>query len=94
MTTQEKIDVMLAFDAGTPIQRRRLTDGTWVDCSDPGWNFFAFEYRIKPEPVIRYVLTYPDGSTWQTDSKQAAIDRWSNTTFNPTLQRIEETTNE
>ena len=86
---------MLAADAGKTIQKRYIRPGgrystdDWSLASDPGWNFFAYEYRVKPEPpVVKYRLTYSDGSFFEHHDVDDAIKRWKLSPFNPTLQKI------
>ena len=85
---------MLAADAGKKIEKRLLrcgqenSHGQWEKVSYPQWNFSDFEYRVKPEPGIIYRVQYSDGGVWESTDKDAAIARWSNSLFNPTLQKI------
>jgi len=103
MTTQQRIDVMLAADAGKPIQRRQRFsdfdgDGKWEYVASPKWDFSQFDYRVTPEPkkvvTVKYRVTYADGGVRDYDNIDDAIKRWTNSFFNPTLQKIEKTTNE
>ena len=49
-STQEKIEVMQAFEEGRTIQHNRESDVEgWDDNSTPTWNWSRFVYRIKPE---------------------------------------------
>ena len=88
---------MLAADAGKTIQKKyRLpsayNDGEWRDCihHKPGWNFYAYDYRVKPEPQTKivYRLTFEDGSILDFDNPEIAINRLCHSVFYPTLQKI------
>lgn len=49
------IAVLQAAKEGKKIQCRRVDDNTnrWDDTSMPDWNFWDFDYRVKPEQTIR-----------------------------------------
>lgn len=53
MTTEEKIEVMMAFIEGKQIQiKNSLHEYKWVDYTskvEPNWEWGHSEYRIKPE---------------------------------------------
>lgn len=54
MTTQEKIEVMKAYDEGKKIQGRIRAGEKWDDCVGvPHWNWGINDYRIKPESKYR-----------------------------------------
>ena len=50
-TTEEKIEVMQAFGAGSRIGIMSLskTPRWWQHCPDPGWDWIDFDYCIRPE---------------------------------------------
>lgn len=53
MTTQEKINVMLAYDRGEKIQARAREgeighEQGWVDVF-PNWDFYRCDFRVKPK---------------------------------------------
>lgn len=51
MTDEEILTVVQAHKDGKQIQCRSIgCDGEWEDTYSPKWNFWANEYRIKPEP--------------------------------------------
>lgn len=53
-TTEEKIAVMQAYVDGKKIQRTKLTIyQDWEDHPAPKWNWYYYDYRIKPEPKCR-----------------------------------------
>ena len=57
MTDQEIIEVIQAKSNGRKIQKRVLGScGSWEDDPDPKWAFCGFEYRVKPEPMVRYFV--------------------------------------
>ena len=53
MTTQEKIEVMKAYEDGKTIQSYDIEQDKWVNCHNPTWNWLGFDYRIKPESKYR-----------------------------------------
>ena len=64
MNTREKIAVMQAFVDGKAVEIRvhrpcNLTRSRWrgqvMDATSPSWDWFNFEYRIKPEPEVVWV---------------------------------------
>lgn len=63
MKTTDKIEVMLAFTRGEPIQIHR-SDGTWKDWGQPEvhpeWDWCHFSYRIKPKPREWWVHLSPN----------------------------------
>ena len=60
MTTQEKIEIMKAYEEGYSIQWSRKEEERWYDIKkltknmvEPIWNWEDYIYRIKPEPKYR-----------------------------------------
>ena len=53
--TAECIKVMQAYTNGEIIEEKRLSfDSTeWVESIDPTWQWYKFDYRIKPRPKYR-----------------------------------------
>lgn len=76
ITTAEKIAVMWAFGAGKKIELTpRHYMAPWALNDHPLWNWEDWNYRVKPEPVEKWVVIDRDGdvdSAW--DSKPAAND--------------------
>lgn len=64
MTNDEIIAVVTAHKNGKQIQYNRSPDNVWTDARDnqPGWNFFEFNYRVKPEPRELRIVQRPDGT--------------------------------
>jgi hypothetical protein len=54
MTPKEIIQVVSAFEEGKEIQFRGH-GCPWVTEPSPVWNFFLYEYRVKPEPFECWV---------------------------------------
>lgn len=58
MTTQQKVDVMLAYIDGKDVQCRSnkepIGPEIWLDYprafGEPGWNWSRDVYRVKPDP--------------------------------------------
>ena len=53
--TAECIKVMQAYANGEIIEEKRFSfDSTeWVESIDPSWQWYKFDYRIKPKPKYR-----------------------------------------
>ena len=71
-TTEYKIEVMKAFQEGKVIQCRsnselRIPRDPWGNCPNPAWNWASMEYRVKPEPLVRYARRFhSDGRVGST----------------------------
>ena len=80
---------MLAADAGAKIQCRLIDNkrgDDWQTINKATWDFARYEYRVEPD--FKYKLTYSDGSIFECHDVDDAIKRWSDSLFNPTLQKI------
>ena len=59
MTPKEQLDIIAAYVAGKEIQQGGCWDSTWdkaVICGEGHqFNFEAFDYRIKPKPLERWI---------------------------------------
>lgn len=55
MTTQEMIDVLKAYQEGKEIEFKNTTDdnSNWIVTSKPSFNFNTYDYRIKPQIIVR-----------------------------------------
>lgn len=54
MTTEEMIKVMQGYVDGKDLQyRNKKTGMDWMDTTYPAWEWYDYEYRIKPEPKYR-----------------------------------------
>ena len=47
-TTREMIGVMQAFEDGRAIQYLLNNTKTWIDAPRPCWNWYQFNFRVKP----------------------------------------------
>ena len=56
MTLQEQIKIMQAFADGKEIEYTDKGRTDWDPSSTPLWNWYDFDYRIKPEPEIKYPI--------------------------------------
>lgn len=56
--TEEQIAVMQAFVAGKTIEHRYGRGDEWSELGCPTWNWAVYDYRVKPEPQVRYVNVY------------------------------------
>lgn len=65
MMIQDMIDVMQAYRDGKTIECAQKPLGNWGTSSKPVWNFMFFDYRVKSEPLVRWVNVYrlSDGTT-------------------------------
>ncbi len=52
-TTKEMIEVMQAFDRGERIEI--FLKGHWVEHDNPYWDWYNFDYRVKPKNKKVYV---------------------------------------
>lgn len=52
-TVREMIEVMEAFDRGERVEV--FTKGKWVEHCKPLWDWFHFDYRVKPKTKKKYV---------------------------------------
>jgi hypothetical protein len=65
MTTEEKVEIMLAHDAGAEVESKHVADEdkSFALDKDPYWNWWSRIYRLKPrEPRRIWVNEYEDGS--------------------------------
>ena len=56
MDIKEQIAVMQGFADGKQIECRTNGSIVWRINEIPFWNWFQYEYRIKPEPPIKITL--------------------------------------
>lgn len=58
-TTAGKIAVMQAHEGGKKIQALFVAPNTeWHDSPHPSWDWANFDYRIKPEPKVIWVVSW------------------------------------
>lgn len=77
--------VMLAAAEGKEIQFRNQRGSCWCSCTNPVWDWYAYDYRVKPI-AIKYrvaVLRFP-GSSGPTphvctylDDQSDPREKWS-----------------
>ena len=66
MTYDEMFAIILAAKEGKQIQFKNH-GCEWEDyCGHINFNFFAVQYRVKPEPKYQWVMQNSDGSTHLT----------------------------
>lgn len=53
MTIEAMIGILQAYKEGKKIEFRPKGSDTWIEESEPAWNFGNYVYRIKPEPHYR-----------------------------------------
>ena len=61
MTHDEMIEVIKAHKEGKKIQGAQSGCKTWSDTSRPTWNFYEYDYRVKPEELTVYIVRNPEG---------------------------------
>lgn len=66
MTTKEMIAVMQAYEEGKKIQcRDSWKEGLcWHDICEPSWNWYNYDYRIKPEEEKPQRMTNRQFAEW------------------------------
>ena len=67
--TEEAIKVMQAWIEGKTIQYRSYRHTEWVELTSPIWDWDCGEYRIKPEPLVIYVVMDSKDMTVRCASK-------------------------
>lgn len=83
---REAAEVMMAYADGAEIECRvRLTGKEWNRINGPWFNWFTFEYRIKPEPKHRFdpktlqpfdkVISKFSGYPWKCDIFSHYVER-------------------
>lgn len=75
MTPDQIIEVVTAFKNGKKIEFKNPTIGTWWEARHPRWNFYHYDYRVKPEPMELWVNVYDDGSGMGYTNKASALNR-------------------
>lgn len=56
-TTAEMIEVMQAFERGEAIEGRvNQNNDAWETVSSPGWDWYYYDYRVKPVEKKRVPL--------------------------------------
>ena len=50
-TIDEKVAVYRAWLEGKPIQVVRGGGAAWEGTAKPSWDWYIYDYRVKPEPV-------------------------------------------
>jgi hypothetical protein len=80
MNTKQKVEVMLAFEAGKRIEVKcgKGEWKAWQGSSDPNWNWEYNEYRLKiPRKWFTVLNVHFDGSlvvrTLESDTKPAEL---------------------
>lgn len=76
MTTEEMIKVMKAYDEGKAIEWRystMTTKDTWYAVKEPVWNWFDYEYRIKPEKKPPTYRPYKDVYEMRDDIEKRRV---------------------
>jgi len=86
MTIQDMIDILQAYKSGKKIQYKTRF-GPWKDIDVPAWNFTRYEYRIKPEPRVRWIVESEDG--WSVHDAEYKAETRARTLFNYGYHSIE-----
>lgn len=65
MTHDEMIAVIQAHKDGKEIEWTRKGSTVWKRIPyQPSWDFCAGDYRVKPEPMVRYIIVGVTGNNW------------------------------
>lgn len=65
MTIDQMIEVMQAYKNGAKIEsRHKECEVDWFTAPHPQWDWFAFEYRVKKEPVRLRLYRYNKNDPW------------------------------
>jgi hypothetical protein len=54
-TLDYQVSIIEAKRAGKVIQWQELTTGTWMEWIGDKFDFRCFDYRVKPEKIVRYL---------------------------------------
>jgi len=57
---KESIAVMQAAIDGKTIQSKEISQDDWEDTT-PGFDFYRYDYRVKPEPLECWIVLSPKG---------------------------------
>ena len=55
------IAVIQAHKHGAKIEYWEKELKRWDNAASPVWNFYDKDYRVKPEPLERWIFIYKDG---------------------------------
>ena len=72
MTHDEMIAVIQHHKNGGKIEVRYRGGRIWEADENPLWNFYCFDYRIKPEPVEMWAVEWESGNITYYLSKKSA----------------------
>lgn len=76
-TIEGKIAVMQAYADGKNIERRVMHTSDWFPAKDIGWDWIAYEYRIRPqtleEAATKHVNMLDDGYKWSYGDAMTAF---------------------
>ncbi len=74
MTHDEMIAVIQAHKEGKALQARSKTPtASWCEASIPDFNFYDYDYRIKPQPFECWVNVYYGEGIMSFRSKSEAL---------------------
>lgn len=70
---KRRAEIMLAYAEGAGIEVRKVGNSTWSCATNPFWDWFNKDYRIKKEPRVFYINLYPNSSLGAAmDSRERA----------------------
>lgn len=69
------IAVLTAYKEGKTIQARHRDDEktTWLQATEPCWDWETYDYRVKPEPRIVWINEYANGIWGCANSSKQAV---------------------
>ncbi len=77
-TIDEKVAVYRAWLEGKPIQVVRGGGAAWEGTAKPSWDWYIYDYRVKPEPVkpaVAYAYRYKQGNIYWADNEHIYSDK-------------------
>ena len=81
----------LYTDAAKASGIEALIMGGWHDSNGPHLLSKVANYRLKPAPVVRYMIKYPDGKTSQISfTSEANAERYATVTDGKVIKLTEE----
>ena len=59
---KQRTEIQQACLDGKVIRLKSYENDTWIDCiEDPEFDWFQYDYEVKPEPLERWTNSYDSG---------------------------------
>ncbi len=92
MTHDEMIAVIQAHKDGKTIQYKVGEDMDWLNIPHQKFNFGGYDYRVKPEPMVRYAVVGNLGHTkdhvFVYDTNKSDAEYYVRISANPNLRLV------